>query len=111
MQLRVLCPGLNERVLQLYSPWPSESPDLNPIEHLWEIMKKRLEKKPCKNMDELKEAIFETWESITSNTTGSLVFIIIAKTLRCCNRCPWWEYQVLDLQTEIEKIITCIGLY
>ena len=24
-------------------------------------------------MDELKEAIFETWESITSNTTGSLV--------------------------------------
>ena len=55
------------------SPWPSQSPDLNPIEHLWEIMKKRLEKRPCKNMDELKEAIFETWESITSNTTGSLV--------------------------------------
>ena len=36
-------------------------------------MKKRLENRPCKNMDELREAIFETWESITSNTTGSLL--------------------------------------
>ena len=62
------------------SPWPSQSPDLNPIEHLWEIMKKRLEKRPCKNMDELREAIFETWESITSNTTGSLVLSMP----RCC---------------------------
>ena len=90
------------------SPWPSQSPDLNPIEHLWEIMKKkRLEKRPCKNMDELKEAIFETWESITSRKSD----VIDAKTLHCCNRCPWWEYQVLGLQTEIENIITCIGLY
>ena len=77
IQLRVLSTeqkGITE------SPWPSQCPDLNPIEHLWEIMKKRLEKGPCKNMDELKETIFETWESITSNTTGSLVLLMP----RCC---------------------------
>ena len=55
------------------SPWPSQSPDLNPIEHLWEIMKKKLEDRPCKNIEELKEAIFQIWDSITSDITTNLV--------------------------------------
>ena len=54
-------------------PWPSQSPDLNPIEHLWELMKKKLDDRPCKNMVELKEAIFQTWVAITAEETGNLV--------------------------------------
>ena len=59
----------------IISPWLAQSPDLNPIELLSKIMKrkKRLEKQPCKNMEEPKEAIFQIWNSISSATTDSLV--------------------------------------
>lgn len=54
-------------------PCPSQSPDLNPIEHLWEIVEQQLENKPCKNLEELKTAIFEIWNSIDEKTTNHLV--------------------------------------
>ena len=46
-------------------PWPSQSPDLNPIEHLWEVIKKKMDYTPVKNQTELKDLIFQTWNSIT----------------------------------------------
>ena len=52
---------------------PLKSPDLNPIEQLWEEMKKRLEHNPCKNLEELKAAIFQCWEGIESQVTKNLV--------------------------------------
>ena len=53
-------------------PWSSQSPDLNPIEHLWEVIKKS-ETRPCKNLEELKVAIFVSWDSIDSSVTENLV--------------------------------------
>ncbi len=54
-------------------PWPSQSPDLNPIEHLWEIIKKKMDSTPVKNKEELKDLIFKTWNSITPDITANLV--------------------------------------
>ena len=54
-------------------PWPSQSADLNPIEHLWEVIKKRMDKSPVKNKAELKELIFSTWNSIKPAITANLV--------------------------------------
>ena len=48
-------------------------PDANPIEHLWELIKKKLEDRPCKNLDELTKAIFKAWNSITADVTANLV--------------------------------------
>ena len=56
------------------SPWPSQSPDLNPIEHLWKQIKKRLDAKPCKDLEELKAAIFELLENIDEDAAKKLVF-------------------------------------
>jgi hypothetical protein len=39
--------------------WPAQSPDLNPIEHLWNVLKKRLNA-----YDEDPTSIFELWERI-----------------------------------------------
>ena len=41
--------------------WPGNSPDLNPIENLWSIIKIRLRKKDCTTKTKLIEAIIQVW--------------------------------------------------
>ncbi|KAI5152179.1 hypothetical protein ENBRE01_2630 [Enteropsectra breve] len=44
--------------------WAAQSPDLNPIEHVWAFIKMKLSKRKCKNKNELKIQIEEIWNSI-----------------------------------------------
>lgn len=53
--------------------WPANSPDLNPIENLWGITKKRVRDTCCKNAEELKAALKETWASITPQQCNRLI--------------------------------------
>ena len=41
--------------------WPGNSPDLNPIENLWSIMKGRMQREPPKNRKELVERLTRMW--------------------------------------------------
>lgn len=47
-------------------PWPAQSPDLNPIEHLWRYVKRRLGEypEPPKGMEELWKRISYEWYRI-----------------------------------------------
>lgn len=54
-------------------PWPSMSPDLNPIEHLWEHLKRKIEGKNPRNINELKEVIKCEWNAIPADTCRKLV--------------------------------------
>jgi transposase len=56
--------------------WPSNSPDLNPIENIWSIVKRRVEKRRPRNLVELEEFMIEEWdktpEEIIKNLTDSM---------------------------------------
>ncbi len=53
--------------------WPSQSPDLNPIEHAFHLLKTKLKGKCPKNKQELKTVAVEAWQSITRDETQRLV--------------------------------------
>lgn len=54
---------------------PPNSPDLNPIENLWSILKQRIRSRPHPptSVDELKQAVQEAWDSITIDEINALV--------------------------------------
>ncbi|KAJ4436473.1 hypothetical protein ANN_16504 [Periplaneta americana] len=56
----------NYRILQQedYSglPWPGNSPDINPIENLWSICKRRMQKIDCSTKEKMISALIGVWK-------------------------------------------------
>lgn len=53
--------------------WPANSPDLNPIENLWGILKIKVARRCPKTKNELKSILNEEWKKITDEIRHNLV--------------------------------------
>lgn len=55
--------------------WPSRSPDLNPIEHLWDILGRRLRDRqpPPLSLDDVEQMLIQIWNEIDQDQIRSLI--------------------------------------
>ncbi len=58
-----------------FLPWPAHSPDLNPIEHLWDHLDRAVRKlsPPPRTKNELWEALLSEWQNIPLRNLRSLI--------------------------------------
>jgi len=54
-------------------PWPANSPDLNPIEHAWDILGRRVQMQHPSTLDQLFEALREEWHQIPQQQLDRLI--------------------------------------
>ncbi|CAK1601121.1 unnamed protein product [Parnassius mnemosyne] len=55
--------------------WPANSPDMNPIEHVWDLLKRRVKSRmpPPNNLNELGNALLEEWERLPQEIIDNII--------------------------------------
>ncbi len=53
--------------------WPSIYPDLNLIDHLWGILKRKVEERKVSNIHQLHDVVMEEWKRTSVATCEALV--------------------------------------
>jgi transposase len=69
---RVVRRYLQERGVRVLE-WPPNSPDLNPIEHIWDVLGREVAKKRVSNEDDLKRHLRDAWNALDQETLDKLV--------------------------------------
>lgn len=64
-------------------PWPSYSPDLNPMENLWAVLKSKIRKRHPKTIDQLEDIIHEEWGNLSDEYARKLCLSIYNRIDMC----------------------------
>lgn len=61
-------------------PWPALSPDMAPIEHVWDELGRRVAARPQhpNNLQELRQALTEEWRNMPQNAIQRIINSIVA---------------------------------
>ena len=64
---KLACDAKRELNLRTFENYPSRSPDLNPIEHVWRYWKDRIRARLPQSLEQLEDYAYEEWENIPLN--------------------------------------------
>ena len=91
-----------------FTTWPAQSPDLNPIENLWDYLERKLEKLPTTTLSQLWDTKRSLGEYIIrDNTKSGLVNVVKNQS---CYQSKGWAHKVLDIFTH-KKILFYLVLH
>ncbi len=99
--------------------WTSMSPDLNPIEHMWFILKRKVEEHKVSNIHQLNDVIMEEWKR-TPVATCKLWWTPCPRGLRQCLKImvatqnidilgPIWTFSLKGVATFVASGLDIIG--
>ena len=75
--------ALLKKLRVMVMDWPSLSPDLNPIEHMWGILKWKVEERKVSNIHQLCDVIMEEWKRTPVATCEALVSSMFKRIRQC----------------------------
>jgi transposase len=73
---------LNENVPHTLD-WPPYSPDLNPVENIWKVLKEKVRHRLPNTIDEVKNFLYEEWESLDNRMVIETSKSFIKRTQEC----------------------------
>jgi hypothetical protein len=69
--------------------WPSNSPDLNPQENVWSMLKSKIKKHSIKNMDDFKKVIMEYWNEISQESINNTILSMDKRVKKVIESNDW----------------------
>lgn len=77
---------LSDCAIPYFKDWPGNSPDINPIENLWSIMKRKLQYHDTSSIPKLEAAIRKVWEDLEPATLQNLTLSVPKRLLSVIQR-------------------------